>query len=211
MSDAETKQENTFANNHIANEVDQLLNTPQKPTQKASFSLGSIVLLAGILSVIAVIGYSLVTQRDVQPTSGTAPDFTINTFDGTEFTLSEQRGNIIVLNFWGSWCAPCRAEAPDLQRAYEQYQDQGVVFVGVTYLDREEDSLDFIDEFGLTYINGPDQGTRISRDMYHIDGAPETFIIDRDGTIAYFHYGPITADALADILDDLLDEENSAA
>lgn len=203
--------------NEFGNEIEQLL-TDEKPEQTPGNSgftldLGSIVLLIGVVSMLAVIGWGFIQQqRSSQPTGGPAPDFTISTFDGEMFTLSEQRGNIVVLNFWGSWCGPCRTEAPHLQAIHERYQDEGVVVVGVTYVDPIEDSLAFIEEFGLTYTNGPDNGVSISEDKYHIQGAPENFVIDRDGNIHYFHLGPITEETLAPILDELLAEgEESAA
>ncbi|GAB4521294.1 MAG: hypothetical protein OHK0046_32490 [Anaerolineae bacterium] len=187
-----------------ADEIERLLAEEEQP-QPRGLSLGSIMLLAGVLVSVAVIGWAFFNQQSqTQPTRGRAPDFTLTTFEGETFTLSEQRGQVVVLNFWGSWCAPCRAEAPDLQRVYETYRDQGVVVLGVTYLDEPEDSLAFIRELGLTYPNGTDPGLEIAEEKYHIDAAPETFVIDRDGNVAYFFYGPLTAESLSTVLDDVL-------
>jgi cytochrome c biogenesis protein CcmG/thiol:disulfide interchange protein DsbE len=92
----------------------------------------------------------------------------------------------VVVNFWASWCPPCREEAPLFQALWERYRDQGVVFLGVTYVDSERNSRAFIDEFGITYPNAPDVGTYITKEQYHITGVPETFVIDQDGNIADF-------------------------
>jgi cytochrome c biogenesis protein CcmG/thiol:disulfide interchange protein DsbE len=179
----------------------------ESPTPRPAkrLSLSSIVLLVGILVAIAVIGLQLARRQQTQPTDGTAPDFAITTFDGQELSLENLRGQIVVLNFWASWCDPCREEAPDLQRIHERYQDQGVVVVGVTYTDTDAKSLAFMEAYGLTYPNGPDRGNRIS-DRYNIQGVPETFVIDREGKIAHFIYAPTNEQTLATMLDGLLNE-----
>lgn len=181
---------------------------PQQPRSSGLMSLGSLVLLLGLVLVVVVVGMQLVNQNRGQPTNGPAPDFAVTTFDGELFSLAEQRGSVVVLNFWGSWCGPCRAEAPSLEAIYEEYRDRGVVFVGITYLDEDEDSLQFIDEYDITYPNAPDSQLTVADD-YRIDGAPETFVINQDGEIVRFFYGPIYVgsihpDQLTDLLDELL-------
>ncbi len=175
--------------------------TPSQPTQRG-LSLGSIVLIIGVLLVIIVFGLQLASQNLSQPTAGPAPLFEMTTYDGGTFRLADTRGSVVVLNFWASWCPPCRVEAPDLQRLSQTYAERGVQFVGVTYLDTEEDARAFIAEFGLTYTNGLDAGSRIS-DLYSIQAVPETFVIDQQGNIAYFFAGPINVDQLVATLDRL--------
>ncbi|HIP71854.1 MAG TPA: TlpA family protein disulfide reductase, partial [Anaerolineae bacterium] len=99
-----------------------------------------------------------------QVDSGMAPDFTLTSFDGETITLSELRGQVVIINFWASWCPPCREEAPYLEATWRKYKDQGVVFIGVDYVDTETAALAYIEEFDITYFNGPDVGTRISYD-----------------------------------------------
>ena len=178
------------------------------PPRRGRLGLGSIVLLVGIAAVAIVFAIALTRQQLTQPESGAAPDFTVETFDGQTFSLSDLRGKVVMINFWASWCAPCRVEAPELQAAWEHYQDRGdVVFLGIAYADNGPRSMAFLEEFGITYLNAPDLGTRISDD-YHIQGVPETFIIDADGNIAQFIYAGVTRDRLITMIDSALAERS---
>jgi cytochrome c biogenesis protein CcmG/thiol:disulfide interchange protein DsbE len=178
--------------------------------RRGRLGLGSIVLLVGIVAVAVVFALALLRQQLTQPDSGAAPDFTLETFDGQTIRLSELRGKVVMINFWASWCGPCRIEAPELQSAWEYYQDRDdVLFLGIAYADNGPRSMAFLEEFGITYLNGPDIGTRISDD-YHIQGVPETFIIDPDGNIAQFVYAGVTRDRLITIIDGVLAERSGA-
>lgn len=164
---------------------------------------GNIAIIAGILVAAVIFGIQLANQNRTQPTEGKAPEFSFTTFDGESYELADFRGQIVVLNFWASWCAPCRVEAPDLQSAWENYRDKGVVFLGIAYADNGPRSLEFINEFDITYLNAPDLGTRISQ-IYNIQGVPETFIIDREGNVAKFLFAGVTEAQISQVLDELL-------
>jgi cytochrome c biogenesis protein CcmG/thiol:disulfide interchange protein DsbE len=174
--------------------------------------LGLLAILGLIISAIVMgfFGVVLADKNQTQPTSGKAPDFSLTTFDGKTVSLPDLRGKVVMINFWASWCAPCRDEAPDLQRTWQRYKDRGVVFLGIAYTDTERNALAFIQESGATYLNGLDLGTRISA-RYHIQGVPETFIIDRDGNIVEFVMAPLTEAALSAKLDRALARGGTAS
>lgn len=134
---------------------------------------------------------------------GPAPDFDLQLFSGGSFRLSEQRGNPVVVNFWASWCPPCRQEAPALERAWRRYRDRGVVVIGVDIWDAEQDARGFLRELGITYPNGPDPGGKIVVD-YGLTGIPETFFVRPDGTMARRWIGPLTDEQLSALIDELL-------
>ena len=131
-----------------------------------------------------------------------APDFSITLFDGATFRLAEQRGQAIVLNFWASWCVPCRVEMPYFETTYRAYKDRGVTFVGVTVQDDPADSQAFLKELGITYPSGPDEGNAIAL-LYQLRGLPTTAFIRRDGTLARTWIGPIDEKDLVTLVEEI--------
>ena len=120
-----------------------------------------------------------------------------------ELSLSELRGQIVVLNFWASWCVGCRLEHDDLLATANAYRNEGVQFVGVVFQDERNDAIAFLDELGRGYPNVVDVGSRLGVE-FGVYGIPETFFIDRDGTVVAKISGESTVNALSAILDDIL-------
>jgi cytochrome c biogenesis protein CcmG/thiol:disulfide interchange protein DsbE len=149
------------------------------------------LVLVTVLAFLAVLIYGQVRKGVSQPKSGPAPEFTLTLFDGGQISLAELRGRPVVLNFWASWCDPCKDEAPLLEAAWRKYKDQGLMVIGVDYLDQEPAARAYLQEFQITYPNGPDLGSKIAR-RYFIRGVPETFFIGPDGQIKSFKEGPFT-------------------
>jgi cytochrome c biogenesis protein CcmG/thiol:disulfide interchange protein DsbE len=182
----------------------------QAVSQQKQSSLGKRIFL--ILGLILLVGWVLVmvvnlsTLESNELSGQEAPEFTMPLFDQfeqKEISLAELRGQVVVVNFWASWCVECYKEAELLEQAWRDYKDQGVVFVGVDYLDTEKEALAYMQQYGITYPSGPDMGSKISRD-YGITGVPETFFIDKNGNIAHVQIGPVEEDELYSLLDKLV-------
>lgn len=167
--------------------------------------LGVVISFGLVVALLGLVGWGLAKAQNGPIENGMAPEFTITSFEGETITLRELRGQVVIVNFWASWCPPCRDEAPYLEQTWLKYKDQGVVFIGVDYLDTKAKSLAYIEEFSITYFNGPDLGTRISQ-AYHIDGVPETFYIAKNGELRGMKFGPLAPPELDNKIDELLAE-----
>jgi len=170
------------------------------------FSRGGRWLAYGVLiGLLSLFAWGLIKANSGPVESGMAPDFTITGYDGRMVTLSQLRGQVVIVNFWASWCPPCREEAAYLEQTWRKYQDKGVVFIGVDWVDTEKEALAYIKEFDITYINGPDVGTRIG-EAYRIQGVPETFFVAKNGELRGVHIGPLKPPQLDQKIDELLAE-----
>jgi cytochrome c biogenesis protein CcmG, thiol:disulfide interchange protein DsbE len=120
-----------------------------------------------------------------------APAFSLPALSGdTNVDLATLRGNVVVVNFWASWCAECRDEHPALLNAWDRYRDRGVVFVGVDFEDSAEDAAAYAREMGGDWPLATDPGSRAAID-FGVFGVPETFVLDADGTIVAKQVGPV--------------------
>lgn len=165
---------------------------------------------AGAVGVGAVFGSRLGTDPTLvdSPLIGRpAPAVTLPLLDGAdEVSLTALRGQVVVVNFWASWCVACRAEHPSLVGAARQYSDIGVVFVGVDYQDSKAAATGFLDQLGRggeNYRYVTDPGSRAALE-FGLFGVPETFVIDRSGTVVAKITGGSTYPLLAGVLDDVL-------
>jgi cytochrome c biogenesis protein CcmG/thiol:disulfide interchange protein DsbE len=176
-----------------------------EPTARSKRT-GLIVAFAVILGLLGLLAWGLRKVQAGPVESGMAPDFTLTSFDGRTLTLSELRGQVVIINFWASWCPPCREEAAYLEQTWRKYKDEGVIFIGVDWVDTEKEALAYMDEFDLTYFNGPDIGTRIAQ-AYNIQGVPETFYVAKNGELRGVHIGPLKSPELDNKIDELLAEK----
>ncbi len=171
---------------------------------KAWLKVGLTILVAGGVIGLLAYGFTRDARYIRSPlTAGQAPAFTLTLFDGKVVRLEDFRGKVVLINFWASWCIPCRAEAVALENAWQKYKDRGVVFIGVNIQDKEEDARAFMKEFGVTYFNGPDAGGKIAID-YGVWGIPETFFLDPQGRITYKHAGEVKPPLIEAKLDEAL-------
>ena len=167
----------------------------------------SLIGVAVAAPLLALLAYGLTQDpRFIEsPLPGsTAPDFALPMLDTSDsLRLGELRGNVVVVNFWASWCIPCRQEHPILLDGARQYTNRGVRFLGITYNDKPADSRRWLEELGQEYPSLVDQGARTAID-YGVAGVPETFILDKQGVVAFKKFGPITAAELTQKLDSLV-------
>ncbi len=125
-----------------------------------------------------------------------APDFSLTTLDGRSVTLSDLRGQVVLVNIWATWCPPCRAEMPAIEATYRAYQNQGFVVLAVnaTSQDKQADIQPFMDEFGLSFPVPLDIDGAVTR-AYHVSSLPTSFFIGRDGIIRDMLIGGPMAEA----------------
>lgn len=128
-----------------------------------------------------------------------APDFQVVSLQGETVQLSDLRGKVVLLNFWGTWCGPCRREMPELQAAYDRYADDGLVILALAVRDEADLVRAFREEFGLTFTLALDEGERVSS-TFKVPGQPSTFIIDQNGVIQQQYFNLLTADQLEEAL-----------
>lgn len=154
-----------------------------------------VLILLGFIGLLAA--RLIQTNQSEHRASGAAPPFTFTTFEGETITSADLLGKGVVLNFWASWCDPCRDEAELLEATWRREAGNGIVFIGLDYLDQEPAALAYLEEFDITYPNGPDLQSAAAR-SYGIKGVPETFFIDPQGNIADIVIGPIASQAQMD-------------
>ncbi len=168
------------------------------------------IVIFAIVGFMALLGAGLIIKEPLTGASGAArvnqpaADFTLPLIGGGEVTFSSLRGKPVVINFWASWCPPCRDEAPILEKVWRSYQDRGVAFIGVDIQDTEEAAQAYIQEFGITYPNGLDIDGRITID-YGVSGIPVTFFINREGVIISRWVGAVNEALLVARIEELLE------
>ncbi len=128
-------------------------------------------------------------SRAAMPAIGSmAPNFTLKSSAGRNVKLSEHRGEVIMLNFWATWCGPCRQEMPLLNRIHEHYRKAGFTLLGVNIDDRPEAARDMAKKLGIAFPVLFDTEKRVSR-LYDVNAMPSTVLIDRDGRVRHIHLG----------------------
>jgi cytochrome c biogenesis protein CcmG, thiol:disulfide interchange protein DsbE len=156
----------------------------------------AVVLVAALLALLVwkVVNEetSEIPRAVAQGERPPAPAFTLERLDreGT-LSLSDLRGKAVVINFWASWCGPCKDEAPELERAWREHRDEGLVVLGVNFNDARSAARAFMDETGMTYPVVVDRDGEVVVD-YGLTGVPETFFVDRRGRLVGTHIaGPV--------------------
>lgn len=133
----------------------------------------------------------------------TAPDFSMELFNGEKFQLSDHKGRAIMINFFASWCVSCGEEIHHIQEASETYTNQPVSFLGIAVDDTEKKAKRFMKKNGLKIPAGLDRTGQI-KEIYGLYGMPTTFFINKNGIVSYFHAGVVTKDLIKHEIDKLL-------
>lgn len=136
-----------------------------------------------------------------------APNFTLRTLTGDEVSLSDFRGQPVLINFWTTWCGPCRIEMPELVRIYNARRDEGLVILAVdlTYQDSIEDVEAFVEEFEMNFPVLLDETGTVSDELYHLLGLPMSVFVNREGIITRIHIGIMTAEQVDEFVNEIME------
>jgi peroxiredoxin len=172
----------------------------------------AVLLLGAAWTVFSRPGAASTTSYNAPPSPRigfAAPDFTLDTLDGGSITLSELRGRPVMLNFWASWCLPCRTEMPAIERVHQRLEEQGLVIIGLnaTSQDTEAAARAFAQEFGLTFPVALDRDGSASA-QYELMGLPSTYFIDREGIVRdVIIGGPMSEGVMLAKIEELLKDQ----
>jgi len=156
-----------------------------------------LVVLACVAGLLALLIWSVIHQQHAPHVGAKAPAFTLRNLDGAgKVSLASYRGKPVVLNFWASWCEPCKAEARVLERDWTSYRNRGVVFLGVDYHDLASDARRFVRAHALTFTMLQDGSGNVTG-SYGISQVPETYVLNRQGRVIAHLAGPITDPSFA--------------
>jgi peroxiredoxin len=176
---------------------------------KPWLALAGGVLIGGVIGYLVFFGMpSAAPESPPQPIANTpqisiagletgnqAPQFELEASDGTMVRLDEYLGEVVLLNFWATWCAPCRIEMPLLQSTFESYEDQGFVVLGIDFDESADLVASFGEELGLSFPLLIDPGGKVQQ-LYKVRGYPTTVVLDRQGRIQSYHIGVLTRSQL---------------
>ena len=170
----------------------------------------AVLVVVGVIALTALMALGLANRSPVTGRSGVtridkpAPPISMPLYNGGgSITASDYVGKPVVVNFWASWCGPCRQEAPIFERLSQEYGERGVLFIGVNIQDSEADAEAYLSEYDITYPNGRDEDGSISVD-YGIIGIPVTFFINRDGVVQRRWAGVMRETQLREWIDELV-------
>ena len=169
----------------------------------------TVVFTVLVLAFFAVLAFGLANRSSATGRSGItrigkpAPQFAMQLLGGGEFQLSDHEGRPLVINFWASWCPPCRQESPAFERQWRRYRDTGIQFVGVDIQDDVSDAEAYVREFGLTFPNGLDPDGKITID-YGVIGLPVTFFVGSSGIVEGRWVGAIPEEKLEEWVNTLV-------
>ncbi|TVR72674.1 MAG: TlpA family protein disulfide reductase [Sphaerobacteraceae bacterium] len=182
-------------------ELDQAEDPEENPESESRGSnLGAIALLL-LAGSIALFAWAWSNERG-DSSSGQnvevgreAPDFTLPDLEGNQVALSDHRGEVVLINFWATWCPPCRVEMPDMEAVYREHRDEGFEILGVDQREPKELVEEFVTDRGFSWIFLLDEDFDVSQE-YSATSIPRSILVDRDGTVAHVWRGTLTRSQL---------------
>ena len=183
-------------------------------TREVLYAIGGVLMGVLILaSLWSALDRGSTSNVAVSEVSYAAPPINLRTLDGGRFNLKEYRGKVVLVNFWATWCEPCKKETPDLQAAHERLADQGLVIVGVDLFDAEKQGgvpieeteakvRQFGEQYGVTYPIALDETGSVSQ-AYKIYPIPVSYFIDREGTVRFIRIGGLTTEDVEELFNKL--------
>lgn len=173
---------------------------PEKPSTGSESNLAAIAILL-VAASIALFAWAWSNERG-DSSSGenvsvgrAAPDFELPDLDGNQIALSDHQGDVVLINFWATWCPPCRVEMPDMEAVYREHHDDGLEILGVDQREPKELVEEFVSERGFSWIFLLDEDFDVSRE-YSATSIPRSILVDRDGTVAHVWTGTLTRSQL---------------
>jgi len=165
----------------------------------AGFFAAAVIIFAAIIAFTGCIGN---TGKTTQASESGSPDFTLPDLKGNQVTLSSLRGNVVVINFWATWCPPCKAEIPDFIEVYDMYSSRGVEFLGISAEDKN--LLEgFAEDYGINYPVLIDETGSVFQ-AYGVSAIPQTYIVNRKGEIVFKQTGMMSKSQLSSAIDSAL-------
>jgi thiol-disulfide isomerase/thioredoxin len=140
------------------------------------------------LLLACFLSFAVVTYVDAASVKGQAPNFTLKSLGGKNLKLSEMAGNVVLINFWASWCAPCREEMPLLNDLHKKYEPLGFTVLGVNVEEDAKNARDFLKNFPVDFPVLLDNKNQVSK-KYNVIAMPTTVVVDRDGNMRFLHQG----------------------
>ncbi len=201
MSKHQDQSPDTLTEDVNPSELDQAEDPEENPESESRGSnLGAIALLL-LAGSIALFAWAWSNERG-DSSSGQnvevgreAPDFTLPDLEGNQIALSDHRGEVVLINFWATWCPPCRVEMPDMEAVYREHKDDGFEILGVDQREPKELVEEFVTERGFSWIFLLDEDFDVSQE-YSATSIPRSILVDRDGTVAHVWRGTLTRSQL---------------
>ena len=170
-------------------------------------SAKQLITVTAVLALIGLLGYGLLSKggQSIEP-GDAAPDKELARLDGSGTgEIADYRGKWVLVNFWASWCGPCKAEAPDLESFQKQHSARNFTVLGINLDDATGDATEFVRSNGLTYPQLRDGDGNERRDAYGMTGFPESFLVDPAGKLVLIRRGPVDERYLAEQVEPLIE------